>query len=411
MRDAPNRPLHLTAAAFRLFTVCPIALGVFAVWSSPPAPETRAADPPRESPGVTVYDPSPGHLWNRLHDALHVRLDGEGPDDPGELDPFVWQEDSPYREKGERYQRAATVLNEFIAQRGDRLIADPRKRALLQRDLWALYDKLAPSRFVVAPDKMGGETELAARVAKILPRLALTADQIKGLPDNYAEAVAARKFPDWFDASRLWDAGGPWVLLGSEERAPLARTHVEFFGGRSAFFVFLRLPDGREQTRKYVAELRSNGTTPKLPPGGAYFALVRQMQLIDNRSRITLTPVVETLQIRGLGAHEFKMSRKDFMAGKPSLVTLGPEDRERDYLAFLGRNAGRGRSQVMNTCDKCHQPDRMESYFRDFPPSQSVRPNMRASNRDEEALRARVWKKDRYKWGLLQGLILAPAKQ
>jgi hypothetical protein len=389
---------------------CTTALAVLAVWSSRPTPGLRAADPPRDAPGVTVYDPDPRHLWNRLHEALYVRLDGQGPDDPGELDPFLWQR-SPYQEKAERYQRAAAVLDAFLAERGDRLIADPRKRALLQRDLWVLFDTVAPSRFLVAPDKGDGEIELAARVAKILPRLALTTDQIQELPDNFAEAVAARKFPDWFDAGRLWDADGPWVLLGSQERVPLARTPVEFFGGRSAFFVFLRLPEGREQTRKYVAELRSNGTAPKLPSGGAYFALVRQMQLIDDRGRITLTPVVETLQIRGLGAHEYKLSRKHFTAGKPSLSALGPEDRERDYLTLLGRNAGGGRSNVLNTCGQCHGPDTLESYVRNHPPSQSIRPALTASNRDEEALRARVWKKDRYEWGLLQGLILAPARE
>jgi hypothetical protein len=370
----------------------------------------RAAEPPRVSPGVTVYDPNPGHLWNRLHEALSMRLDGEAPGEPGELDPSLWQR-SPYLEKGEHYKRTAAVLDEFIGERGERLITDPRKRAFLQRDLWALFDKVAPSQYLVAPDKMDGETELAVRVAKILPRLALTAEQIKGLPDNYAEAAAAKKFPNWFDASRLWDADGPWVLVGSEERMPLARTHVEFFGGRSAFFVFLRLPEGREQTRKYAAELRSSGTAPKLPGGGAYFALVRQMQLIDDRGRITLTPVVETVQIRGLGEHEYKLSRKDFMAGKPSLTALGPEDRERDYLIFLGRNAGRGRGKVLNSCGQCHNPDRMESYVRYLPPSQFVRPSMTASNRDEEALRARVWKKDRYEWGLLQGLTLAPTRE
>jgi hypothetical protein len=36
---------------------------------------------------------------------------------------------------------------------------------------------------------------------------------------------------------------------------------------------------------------------------------------------------------------------------------------------------------------------------------------MRVSNRDEETRRAWVWKKDRYEWGLLQGLILAPTKK
>jgi hypothetical protein len=386
------------------------ALGFFAVGSSRPTPVVWAADPSGGSPGVTVYDPNPKHLWNRLHEALYVRLDGEGPDDPGELDPFLWQR-SPYQEKGERYNRAVAVLDEFIAERGDKLIADPRKRALLQRDLWVLFDTVAPSRFLVAPDQRDGEIELAGRVAKVLPRLALTADQIKALPDNFAEAVAARKFPDWFDAGRLWDADGPWVLLSSEEKVPLARTHVEFFGGRPAFFVFLRLPDGRDQARKYLADLRSHGTDAKLPAGGAYFALVRQMQLIDDRGRITLTPVIESLQIRGLGNHEFKLSRKDFTAGNPSLAAVGPEDRERDYLTFLGRNAGGGRSKVLNTCGSCHGADTMQSFLRQLPPAQSIRPTLTASNRDEEALRLRIWKKDRYEWGLLQGLTLTPSKE
>jgi hypothetical protein len=393
-----------------LSAVCLTVLGFVVVCSFRPARTVRAADPPRDSLRVTVYDANPEHLWNRLHEALYVRTDGEGPDDPGELDPFLWQR-SPYREKGERYKRAVTVLDEFIAERGDKLIADPRKRALLQRDLWVLFDTVAPSRFLVAPDQMDGEIELARRVAKILPRLALTADQIKALPDNYAEAVAAKKFPGWFDAGRLWDADGPWVLLGSEERVPVARTHVKFFGGRSAFFVFVRLPEGREQTRKYVAELRSNGAAPKPPAGGAYFALVRQMQLIDDRGRLTLTPVTETVQIRGLGEHEYKLSRKDFTAGKPSLTALGPEDRERDYLTLLGQNAGVGRSKVLNTCGSCHAADTLESFVRNLPPSQSVRPSLTASDRDEEGLRARRWKLDRYEWGLLQGLILAAAKE
>jgi hypothetical protein len=370
----------------------------------------RAADPPPESPSVTVYDPDPKHLWNRLYEALHVRVDGEPPFDPGELDPYVYQR-NPYQEKGEHYKRAVAVLDEFIREHGEQLITEPRKRAFLQRDLWAFYDMVAPSRFLVRPDKMDAEMELAVRAGKILPRLALTADQIKALPDNYAEAVAAKKFPDWFEVSRLWDPDGPWVLLGSEERAPLARTHVDFFGGRSAFFVFLKHPDGRDQTKKYVAELRSSGTDAKLPPGGAFFTLVRQMQLIDDRGRITLTPVVESLQIRGAGEHEYKLSRKEFMAGKPSLTALEPEDRERSYLAFLGRNAGNGRTKVLNTCGGCHSPLRVESYVRFLPPSFQVHPTMTVSTRDEEALRARFWKKDRYEWGLLQGLMLAPTKE
>src|SRR5262249_51786373 len=150
-----------------LLAVWLTALGLFAVCSSRPTPVVRAADPP----GVTVYDPDPKHLWNRLHEALYVRLDGAGPDEPGELDAFLWAR-SASGEKGERYNRGAAVLDEFIAERGDKLITDPRKRALLQRDLWVLFDTVAPSRWLVAPNQKDGEIELAGRVAKVLPRLA-----------------------------------------------------------------------------------------------------------------------------------------------------------------------------------------------------------------------------------------------
>ncbi len=384
-------------------------LGLVAAAFSRPGRVVLAADPPRASPTVTVYDPDPKHLWNRLHEALYVRFEGEAPDDPGELDPFLWRRGT-FRDNGERYRRAVAVLDEFIAERGNRLITDPRKRALLQRDLWALFDTLEPSRWLVAPGAADTGVELASRVSKVLRRLALTADQMKALPDTYAEAVAAKKLPDWFEGSRLWDADGPWVLLGSDEKAPLARTHVEFFGGRSAFFVFLRLTAGREQTRKYLAELRSKGTAAKLPVGGTHLALVRQMELIDDRGRIVLTPVVEALEIRGWGDHKLRLNRKDFLSGRAGLTPAGPEDRERDFLALLGRNAANGRGKALGTCDRCHGNE-MLSYVRPFPPSQSVRPALTASSRDEEVLRARAWKLDRYEWGLLQGLTRMPPRE
>jgi hypothetical protein len=133
------------------------------------------------------------------------------------------------------------------------------------------------------------------------------------------------------------------------------------------------------------------------------------MQLIDDRGRLTLTPVVETVQIRGGGVFKLQLDRQAFLAGKPSLKAQGAEDRERSYLSFLGRNTGNGRGKVLDSCFHCHQPAfPVNSYGRPFPPAQSIRPRLLASGRDEEALRARLWKKERYEWGLLQGLIRSP---
>jgi hypothetical protein len=153
-----------------------VSLAIFGLFILYPYPSQRivsADDPPRPAECITIYDPDPKHLWNRLYEALYVRLEVKDTFDPNELDPFFW-EASPYAEKGERYKSALSVLDEFIAAKGEKLITDPRKQALLQRDLWALFDQVAHTRNLVAADQATSEQELARRVAKILPRLALT---------------------------------------------------------------------------------------------------------------------------------------------------------------------------------------------------------------------------------------------
>ena len=102
---------------------------------------------------VTLYDPDPNHLWNRLHQALHVRLtdlgnpEKEQPLLPGdqsyhalELDAFLWPDRSTYLRFGEPHKTALAVLDEFLAKDGEKLIQEPVKRAFLQRDLWAVFD-------------------------------------------------------------------------------------------------------------------------------------------------------------------------------------------------------------------------------------------------------------------------------
>src|SRR5207302_2058001 len=89
---------------------------------------------------MTVYDSDPYHLWNRLNDALFVRA---GPDGikygPEELDVLYWHRTMNLL-TGASYQQATNVLDEFIDSHGEKLVRDPLKKALLQRDLWALFD-------------------------------------------------------------------------------------------------------------------------------------------------------------------------------------------------------------------------------------------------------------------------------
>lgn len=387
-----------------------VAVGWFGSWFLAPRP-TGAAAPPVPQ-GTTVYDPDPQHLWNRLHDAFRSGVEDGKASDPWELDPFLWRNDD-YLAGKKGQKTALNVLDEFIAKNGHTLIKDPLKRALLQRDLWTLFDSLPVPRWGAA--LKDPQMELATRVARIIPRLSLTAEEIKKLPNNYAEAVAAKEA--WFLPADLWEPKGPWVLLGDKNHIPLALTHTHFFGGRSTFFVFLNLPDGREQTERFLDDLRKRtaDAKPAPLPSGTQVALVRQMTLIDDQGKRVTTNVTESLQVRD-GSVELKLNRRAFLAGKPSLKAVGPDERERDYLLFMGNNAGEGPSKVLGSCSRCHRGTQeinsVLSYQR-FKPlhlTPPAQPELIATKREEEVMWNRAWKSNRYEWGLLQGLIQNSAR-
>src|SRR5262249_36332049 len=152
------------------------------------APDTT--DPKAVS--VKLYDDDPAHLWNRLHAALFVRIGGDGKSyGEDEVDPLIW----PYSRfllDGPRHRHVLTLLDEFLTKDGDKLIRDPLKRAVLQRDLWAVFDWLADP--YTSPREESDEVTarrraLQVRLAKIIRRLALSAEEIGKLPDNHAAAV------------------------------------------------------------------------------------------------------------------------------------------------------------------------------------------------------------------------------
>jgi hypothetical protein len=421
------------------------------------ADEPAKGEPAPAQPKVDVYDADKDHLWNRLHAALYVRLTtSRGPEEQivpeknpeshaYELDPMLW-EPSRYLLTGPGHKPALAVLDEFLAKDGEKLIKDPLKRALLQRDLWALFDSVLANPIWsdytnydrTKKDRYKAvRAELATRVLKVIGRVALTREQIDALPDNYATAVAAKTFPTDFDAGKedkvflppdLWQPQGSWVLLSDKLGRPLAQTHLEFFGGRSAFFVFLRLPEGRDATSEYLGELRGwardgrKGDPPQLPYG-TRVALARQMVLIDDKGEMQATHLTETVQIRafrgtdkGALAHpkvsqenrfEIKLRRQDLLAGKAGgLYAVKDDESERASLLFMGHNAGEGNEVVMTSCSSCHQGAGLESvnsFTRRFD-TYSGKPDLTASTRSDEARKTWGWKRRQITWGLLNWL-------
>jgi hypothetical protein len=377
-----------------------------------PKPNREAQ--PAESSEVTPYDPDPNHLWNRLHQALHVRLtELNNPEKeqallPGdqsyhalELDAFLWPNRSTYLRFGEPHRTALAILDEFLAKDGEKLVREPTSRAFLQRDLWAVFDWTRSWHTDVAG------RNLRTRLATVIQRLALSPEEIKALPDNFA-AVAATKKVEGFPAD-LWDHRGPWVLIGDDNKniygaRTLTPVHESFFAGRSAFLVLVQAGKSRDQTIKVVQQLNDDG---KSSP--TQVALVRRMLLIDKEGRIRLTPVTEMVQMRGGIEREFKLDRKDFLGGKTkqSIRRVTEADRERPEILFMGRNAGDHPEPILKSCFHCHQGGdlntRTQTFSGDVGPMRA-RPRLIESTLDDEVAKGIRWKNDQFMWGKLQGL-------
>ena len=121
-----------------------------------------------------LFDDDPEHSWNRLHAALWIRQDAEGGEyGHDRLDPLLW-ESSKHFLKGRSHARALAALDEFLSAHADTLIQDPFRRAMLQRDLWAIFD------FTV-----GRTDSLPERLSESIDRLAMRREEIERIEDPY----------------------------------------------------------------------------------------------------------------------------------------------------------------------------------------------------------------------------------
>lgn len=386
-----DRPYAIRLFALRLVT----GLGLLCFFASWGPVESAAQTASQQS----MYHADPEHLWNRLHTALFVRV---GPDGrtygQDRLEPLLWGGSKHLLEDASR-KRAVALLEEFLKNNGEKLIENPLKRAVLQRDLWLVFNWLEGDRYHFYEPELNPEEVRAARdqlrapLAAVIGRLALRPDQIESLPDNYAAAVASGNFPKRFDPAHperpylppdLFAPDGPWVCVGRPD-GPVAPEHLRDAGTNvftnSTFLLFLRLPAGRAATRDYLKRLRSFDQplrveakkptigmkylpNPNLPPlpVGSEVALVRRALLIAAPNTPTASPLTESVQLRAyrevpeispttLAAaldgenrraqswqsfHEFRLSRSQLFAGRAGgLRAVGPD--EQDFRTpFIG---------------------------------------------------------------------------
>lgn len=396
----------------------------------------------------TPYDPAPEHLWNRLNKVLFIRsgFDGKeyGFDEP---DILYWVYTKHLLIEPSR-QQALAILDEFINSHGERLIQDPLKRALLQHDLWELFDWAARSY----PQE---SKELESRLAVVIRRLALTTNDIASLPDNYDQSEQ-NDLPDL--PRGLFETNGDWVNLSSGFGQEIAPAHDHYFGACSPFLVMMRAPGGRQTATNYLNQLDSVDQVwvyytnnpfsseeflnfrDDLPqfPAKTEFVLVRRMCVIDKDGEIVPSPIVQSIQMRRYLAisnperlvvsnrfiirppqqfFEFRMDRRR----NASLREVG--SKETDFLlfdskGFDGFDGAAGARQplqhvtlhgptILHDCVTCHAAAgiySVNSYMRLFSPRYIEPPKLYSADVNAVVKAAVGWKKEQFSWGLLQGL-------
>lgn len=431
--------------ALRLCTA--FALVVFSAFIS-------HARPP--STDNTLYDSDPKHLWNRLHETLFARTASDnktyGLD---ELDLLYWRTTKHLLE-GPSHPKALAILDEFIDSHGEKLIQDPLKRALLQRDLWALFDWSAEAFSLRSnqPERR----ELQRHLALAIRRLALTKSEIDSLPNNYTQADV-KALPDF--PRGLFDTNSPWVNVGINGDAMAGEAHVRAFEGHSAFFVMLRHPAGRESAISYLDSLRKfervwtyqtnrfqwastnepnlvMQLNPDLPqfPTNTEWTLIRQMCVIDTAGRIQPTHITESIQLRRYAEikpmHEFSTNAQQFFEFEmdrrknAALRAIGKDEKGFVFVHFMGKGIDPFESAMRNrvnatkpfdsesfqhrqlqTCMQCHSQRgifSVNSYTRFLTPSSEKPAAIAHFDTERESTQAIHWKQRQFDWGLLQGL-------
>ncbi len=430
---------------------------------TPVAPQARPGENPGQAKSAsrveeTLYDPDPKHPWNRLHRFLHSRTMQDGKVyDQEDLEPPLLPS-SKFLTEGASYREAMALLDAFLKERAVARIEDPLKRALLQRDLWAVFATLSGAARKKYRDGPTGRPELAGiedpgdtelpqrsqrrevqmRLAQIMRQVALTPAEIEALPDNLAIAVKAGTYPTSFDPKHadrpflppdLLDSDGPWLAVANPDRMDglAAPEHVRFTKGRSLFLVLVRSPEGRKTTEASVKKLEF--------PTGTQVALLRRMFLIDTTGTLRPTRLTESLQLRVFQephrshpVFEFVLRRADLFAQRQGgLQPVGEE--EVLYFNFGGLGGEVGRPDpfeerrhrqpqaLMKSCMACHvdinDTIRLNTAFaagREIPHgpphnvSWSPKLALMPTNLKQQVGDTTAWTRKTYTWGLLQGL-------
>jgi hypothetical protein len=433
-------------------------LACSAAWPIDPTPARPTA--PR-----ALYDSNPDHLWNRIHHILFVATGHDGTEYG--FDNAVFR-GNPSLFQADDDRKAVALLDELGTEKGANLIRDPIKRAILQHDLWTLFDGFT-RWWKPAPDTKERVRALQTRLARSIRKLALCAEQIRSLPDNYSLALSSHLFAANYDPDHreqpflppdLFNPNGSWIQIEPSSGDEITgRMHAEAVSGRSVFEVFIRLPGGRDETLAYLKKLNlfetpwksslsiaesSTGekvrwepqldpNTPQFP-AGTMVALVRRMILVSDEVDPIASPLVQSVQLRvyrqighptaSLAEDKNKQDFYEFVLRRAALFAnpagglhaIEKDERELQLLSSTHNETEQeelGGHVVLETCITCHNSPgifSVNSYNR-FNGRQIVNPQLLPAHQPGDVRRQAVdWKRRRLDWGFLDALLASQTK-
>ncbi|HVX11152.1 MAG TPA: hypothetical protein VHC22_08230 [Pirellulales bacterium] len=292
----------------------------------------RSAEP------LPLFDADRQHLWNRIFAAVTIRpsrlpsVRGGPPvariEGGDRIEFFGWG-GTTYWDEAANIARLTGLLDEFLAHEGAKLSTDPLKCVLLQHDLWTLFDFLMVRHIARQGDFETRQRRdmLCRKLARAIQALALPAEMLTSLPDNYAMAVRSGRFAGAHDFDPQRDYLPPHLLSGDDEwqefdfyqaqrsedvERRYVFLHMRAFQGRSYFRVFCRFPGGRSQLESYLRELEAKGIdwrasaqhgsiilkpgAPELP-AGTEVALVQFLIALDTKRQLVPTSLVESVRM------------------------------------------------------------------------------------------------------------------
>ena len=158
----------------------------------------------------------------------------------------------------------------------------PIDRLLVQRAAWYAFDSLASE--LNYHDE--ANQSLRVRLARVIAASALSADEIKQLPNTYvAKAVDDDKQRnpalDLDLPADLLQQNGEWLQISHKNIHRIGLTHEMSRRGRSEFLLFVRFPSGRKQAEEYLKGL--NGL---LTSAEGYGAVQRRRALPQRSSAL-----------------------------------------------------------------------------------------------------------------------------